>query len=434
MTNQNHGFETVSVHAGTPPDAGTGARQFPIYQTASFVFDDVDHAASLFSLQQPGFIYSRLTNPNCAALGERLAALEEGVGTVLTSSGHAAQILAFFPLMQPGDEIIAADKLYGGSINQMGNSYKKFGWNTTFVDPSDPENFRKAATDRTRAVFIESLANPGGIVTDIAAIAKVAHEIGVPLIVDNTLATPALCKPLTHGADIVVHSTTKFLSGNGTAIGGCIVDSGNFDWAASDKFPSLTQPSAEYHGLVFAETFGNLAYIMHGHAVGLRDLGSSQSPFNAWLTMLGTETLTLRMEKHCQNTQAVAEFLQKHPAIASVSYAGLESDPYHGLAKKYLPNGAGAVLTFSLHGGYEACISMVEGCELFSHLANVGDTRSLIIHPASTTHSQLTEDQLDAAGASANTVRLSIGIETIDDIIGDLTQALGKIPAISKAA
>ncbi len=434
MANPKPGFETLSVHAGGAPDPTTGARQTPVYQTASYVFNDAEHAASLFNLQRPGFIYSRLTNPTVAALEERCAALEDGIGSTATASGHAAQILALFPLMGPGDEIVAANKLYGGSINQMGISYKKFGWKTTFVDPDEPANFRSAITDRTKALFIESLANPGGVVTDIAAIADIAHDAGIPLIVDNTLATPYLCRPFEHGADIIVHSTTKFLSGNGTAVGGVVVDSGKFDWLQNDKFPSMSSPAPEYHGLTFAETFGELGYTIYGHAVGLRDLGASQAPMNAFLTLLGIETLPLRMERHCQNALTVAKYLQGHPAVKWVSYAGLEDDKYHGLAQRYLPNGTGAVLTFGLVAGYDACVALVDKVELFSHLANIGDTRSLIIHPASTTHRQLDEAQLVASGASRDAVRISVGIETVEDIIADLDQALSVIHGTTTTA
>ena len=433
MSNRKPGIETLSVHAGTPPDPTTGARQMPIYQTSSFVFDDADHAASLFNLQLPGFIYSRLTNPTVSAMEERIAALEDGRGATATSSGHAAQILALFPLMHPGDEIIAANKLYGGSINQMGISYKKFGWNASFVDPDDPENFRAAITDKTKAIFIESLANPGGVVVDIEAVAAVAQDTGIPLIVDNTMATPYLCKPFEHGADIIVHSTTKFLSGNGSSIGGCVVDSGNFDFADREKFPSLSEPAAEYHGLNFAETFGDLAYTMHSHAVGLRDLGACQSPINAWITLLGIETLALRMERHCENALKVATYLEGHPAIDWVSYAGLESSKYYALRKRYMPKGAGGVFTFGLKGGYDAGVALVDRCELLSHLANIGDTRSLILHPASTTHRQLTEEQLKAAGAGPEVIRISIGIETVEDVINDLDQALAGLETAQAA-
>ncbi|MFO0995095.1 MAG: O-acetylhomoserine aminocarboxypropyltransferase [Alphaproteobacteria bacterium] len=431
MSEQKRGFETLSVHAGASPDPTTGARQTPIYQTTSFVFDDVDHAASLFNLQVPGFIYSRLTNPTVSVLEERMAALEGGRGATATASGHAAQILALFPLMGPGDEIVASTKLYGGSVNQMGHSYKKFGWNTKFADPDDPKNIERAITEKTKAIFIEVLANPGGVVVDLGAIASIAKKAGIPLVVDNTLATPYLCRPIEHGADIVIHSTTKFLSGNGTSIGGVVIDSGKFDWLKSGKFPSLTKPAPEYHGLVFAETFGDLAYTIYGHAIGLRDLGASQSPLNAWLTLLGIETLALRMERHCANAGKVAAFLEKHPAVAWVSYAGLPSSRYHALAKRYLPKGAGSVFTFGVKGGYEAGVKLVESCELFSHLANIGDARSLIIHPASTTHRQLTEEQRVAAGAGPDVVRLSIGIESVDDIIADLDRGLGA--AVSKS-
>jgi O-acetylhomoserine (thiol)-lyase len=426
MSSKNPGMETLAVHAGGAPDPTTGARQTPIYQTTSFVFDDADHAASLFDLQAPGFIYSRLTNPTVAVLEERCAALENGIGATATSSGHAAQILALFPLMSPGDDIVAANKLYGGSINQMGISYKKFGWDACFVDPDDPENFAAAITERTKAVFIESLANPGGVVTDIEAIAKVAHDAGVLLIVDNTMATPYLCRPFDYGADIIVHSTTKFLSGNGASVGGVVIDSGNIDWFKNDKYPSLSQPAPEYHGLTFAETFGNLSYTLYGHAVGLRDLGACQSPMNAYLTLLGIETLPLRMERHCANAQAVAEYLNGHNAVSWVFYAGLDDNKYRSLAKQYMPKGAGAVFTFGLKGGYDAGIAFVEALELFSHLANIGDSRSLVIHPASTTHRQLSEAQQTAAGAGPDVIRLSIGIESLDDIIADLSDALDK--------
>jgi len=424
------GFNTLLVHAGTAPDPTTGARQTPIYQTTSFVFDDVDHAASLFNLQKLGFIYSRLTNPTVSALEERMAALEGGVGATATSSGHAAQLLALFPFMEPGAEIVLAKKLYGGSINQLGNSFPRaFGWKSVFVDGDDPENFRKAASENTRALFIESVANPGGVIQDIEAIAKVAHEIGVPLIVDNTMATPYLCRPFDFGADIVVHSTTKFLSGNGTSIGGVVVDSGRFDWSQSDRFKGLTAEDPGYHGLKFHETFGELAYTFHGHAVGLRDLGANQSPMNAFLTLLGIETLSLRMARHCENAMKVAEHLEGHPKVEWVNYAGLSSSPYNNLAKKYTPKGCGAVFTFGVKGGYEAGVKLVESVELFSHLANIGDSRSLIIHPASTTHRQLSEEKLLEAGAGPDVVRLSIGIEDVEDIIADLDQALVKATA-----
>lgn len=423
------GFETRAIHAGAAPDPATGARAIPIYQTTSFVFDSADHAATLFNLQEAGFIYSRLTNPTVSVLEERVANLEGGRGAIATASGHAAQLLALFPLMRPGDEIVAARQLYGGSLNQLGNAFRRaFGWIARFVDATRPEEVRAAVTERTRAIFVESLANPGGVVVDLAAIAAIAEEAGVPLIVDNTLATPWLCRPIEHGATLVVHSTTKFLSGNGTTLGGIVVDSGRFDWSRGGRFPALSDPEPGYHGLRFAETFGNLAFTVHGHAVGLRDLGPAQAPLNAFLTLCGIETLPLRMERHCANALAVAQWLEQHPKVAWVSYAGLPSSPYHALAQRYLPRGAGAVFTFGLKGGYAAGIKVVESVRLFSHLANIGDCRSLIIHPASTTHRQLSPEQQRAAGAGPEVVRLSVGLETVADIIADLDQALAQVP------
>ncbi len=419
------GFETRAIHAGAAPDPATGARQTPIYQTTSFVFDDVDDAASLFNLQKVGFIYSRLTNPTVAVLEERLANLEGGAGATATSSGHAAQLLALFPLMEPGDEVVASQKLYGGSLNQLGISFPRaFGWKSVFVDTDNPENVRAAITPKTKAIFVESLANPGGVVTDIEAIAKIADAAGIPLIVDNTLATPYLINPIQWGATLVVHSTTKFLSGNGTSVGGVVIDSGTFDWTKSGKFPALSEPDAGYHGLKFHETFGHLAFTIHGHAVGLRDLGPSQAPLNAFLTLNGIETLPLRMQRHSDSALKVAQFLEGHPAVSWVSYAGLESSKYNGLAKKYLPRGAGAVLTFGVKGGYDAGVKVVENVQLLSHLANIGDSRSLVIHPSSTTHRQLSPEAQAKAGAGPEVIRLSIGLETVEDIIADLDRAL----------
>ncbi|CBS87081.1 O-acetylhomoserine aminocarboxypropyltransferase [Azospirillum lipoferum] len=428
MTEQkNFGFETRAIHAGAAPDPATGARQTPIYQTTSFVFDDVDDAASLFNLQKVGFIYSRLTNPTVAVLEERLANLEGGAGATATSSGHAAQLLALFPLMAPGDHIVASKKLYGGSLNQLGISFPRaFGWQPSFVDTDTVDNVKAALTEKTKAIFVESLANPGGVVTDIEAIARIADEAGIPLIVDNTLATPYLINPIQWGATLVVHSTTKFLSGNGTSVGGVVVDSGKFDWSKSGKFPALSEPDPGYHGLRFHETFGHLAFTIHGHAVGLRDLGPSQAPMNAFLTLNGIETLPLRMQRHADSALKVAQFLESHPAVSWVSYAGLESSKYRDLAKKYLPRGAGAVLTFGVKGGFEAGVKVVESVELFSHLANIGDARSLIIHPSSTTHRQLSAEAQASAGAGPEVIRLSIGLETPEDIIADLDQALNK--------
>ena len=423
----NYGFNTLAVHSGTAPDPATGARTFPIYQTASYVFDDADHAASLFNLQSPGFIYSRLTNPTVAALEEKLATLEGGRGGTATSSGHAAETLALFPLMSPGMEVIVADKLYGGTINLMGKSYQKFGWKAIFANTEDPESFRRAVTEKTRAIFIENLANPGGIVADLEAIVKIANEAGVPLVVDNTLATPFLSQPFEWGADLVVHSTTKYLSGQGNAIGGVVIDSGKFPWLGNPKYPSLSAPSVEYNGLIFAETFGDLAYTMYSHAVSLRDLGCTQSPMNAWITLNGVETLPLRMERHCSNGLAVAEFLEKHQNVEWVSHAGLKSSPYYKLGKKYFPNGTGSLFAFGVKGGYESGLKLLESVELFSHVANLGDTRSLILHPASTTHRQLTEEQRISASAGPEVVRLSVGIECAEDLIADLDQALNKL-------
>ena len=429
---RSYGFETRMIHAGAQPEPITGARQTPIFQNTGYVFHDADHAASLYNLQTFGFVYSRLGNPTVAVLEERLANLEGGRGATCCSSGHAAQLLTLFPLMEPGDTFIASNRLYGGSVTQFGKTFQKFDWHVTFVDVDEPENVRKALTPGCKAIFTESLANPGGVVSDLEALGKIAKEAGIPLIVDNTLATPYLCQPMEWGADLVVHSTTKFLTGNGTVVGGAVVDSGRFDWTASDKYPSLSKPEPAYHGLTFAETFGDMAYATHAHAVGLRDLGMTMAPMNAFLTLLGLETLSLRMERHCDNALAVARFLEGHPAVDWVSYAGLEKSPYHALAQKYTGGRGGGLFTFGVKGGYEVGMSVVENCNLFSHLANIGDSRSLILHPASTTHRQLSEEQRLAAGAGPEVVRLSIGLETVEDIIADLDQALGK--AMAKGA
>lgn len=418
------GFETRSVHAGAAPDPVTGARITPIYQTASYVFEDADQAASLFNLHSFGHVYSRLSNPTVAVLEERVANLEGGRAGVAAASGHAAQFLTFFTLLEPGDDFIASRNLYGGTLTQFGLSFKRLGWHCAFVDPSDPDNFRKALTPKTKAIFVESLANPGGIVVDLEAVAKVAHEAGIPLIVDNTLATPFLCQPIAWGADIVCHSTTKFLAGHGNSLGGVVVESGKFDWARSGKFPSMTEPEPAYHGLNFSETFGDFGFTTKARAVALRDFGPALSPMNAFLTLTGIETLPLRMERHVANAGKVAQFLADHPKVAWVSYAGLPSSPWHALARKYLPKGPGAVFTFGVKGGYEAGLRVVERVNLFSHLANIGDTRSLILHPASTTHRQLTDEQRLAAGAGPDVIRLSVGIETVDDLIRDLDRAL----------
>lgn len=424
MTDRLPGFNTRAIHAGAVPDPTTGARATPIYQTASFVFDDAEHAASLFGLEAFGNIYSRITNPTNAVLEERVAALEGGTAAVAVASGHAAEFLVMHALMQPGDEFIAADRLYGGSINQFNHSYKNFGWNVVWAQTDDPSSFERAITPRTKAIFCESIANPGGVITDIAALAEIAKRHNLPLIVDNTMASPYLIRPFEHGADIVVHSATKFLGGHGNSIGGLVVDGGTFPWAGDARFPMLSAPRPEYAGKVLAETFGNFAFAIAVRVLGLRDLGPALAPFNAFLLLSGIETLPLRMQRHCDNALAVATFLQSHPAVAWVSYPGLETDRYHQLARRYTPHGAGAVFTLGLKGGYEAGVKLVSNLTLFSHLANIGDTRSLIIHPASTTHRQLTDPQRIAAGAGPEVVRLSVGLEDPQDLIADLDAAL----------
>lgn len=418
------GFSTLAIHAGAQPDPSTGARATPIYQTTSFVFDDVDHAASLFGLQAFGNIYTRITNPTTAVLEERVAALEGGTAALAVASGHSAQLLCFHTMMQPGDNIVAANKLYGGSINQLKHSFKSFGWDVKWADPSDLGTFEAAIDENTKAIFIESLANPGGVVTDIEGISAIAKAKGIPLVVDNTMATPYLCRPIEHGADIVLHSLTKFMGGHGTSMGGVIVDGGSFNWSANDRYPLLSKPRDEYHGLVIHETFGNFGFAIACRVLGLRDLGPAISPFNSFMILNGIETLPLRMQRHCDNALAVAKHLQAHAKVKWVSYAGLESDAHHGLQQKYMPKGAGAVFTFGVEGGYEAGVKMVSNTQLFSHLANIGDTRSLIIHPASTTHRQLEDDHKVAAGAGPDVVRISVGLEDVADIIADLDQAL----------
>ncbi|MSU91210.1 aminotransferase class I/II-fold pyridoxal phosphate-dependent enzyme [Rhodobacteraceae bacterium 2CG4] len=420
------GFDTLQVHAGVRPDPATGARQVPIYQNTAYAFRDAEHAAKLFNLQEVGYIYSRLTNPTVSALQERVATLEGGVGAVGCSSGHAAQIMALFPLMRPGDNIVVSTRLYGGTVTQFSQTIKRFGWTASFVDFDDLDAIRNAADGNTRAIFCESIANPGGYVTDIPAVADVANALQVPLIVDNTSATPYLCRPFEQGAHLIVHSTTKYLSGNGTSVGGVIVDSGSFDWTAAGKYPSLTEPEPAYHGLKFHETFGPLAFTFHSIAIGLRDLGMTMAPMNAFQTLLGIETLSLRMQKHVANARKVAAWLEQDARVTGVTYAGLPSSPWSERAGRLYPKGAGALFTFSVQGGYDACVRLVDSVEIFSHVANLGDTRSLIIHSASTTHRQLSPEQQEAAGAGPDVVRLSIGIEDADDLIADLDQALAK--------
>jgi O-acetylhomoserine (thiol)-lyase len=418
------GFATLAIHAGAAPDPSTGARVTPVFQTTSYVFNNVDHAAALFNLEVFGNIYTRIGNPTQAVLEQRVAALEGGTAALAVASGHAAQALVFHTLMQPGDEFIAGRQLYGGSVNQFNHAFKSFDWNVRWADATRPETFAEAITPKTKAVFCESIANPGGIVVDLPAISAIARTAGVPLIVDNTLATPYLCQPKAHGADIVVHSLTKFMGGHGNSIGGAIVDCGTFDWLASTrKYPALQDPNPSYNGMRMAETFGNFAFALTARVLGLRDLGPAISPFNAFLILTGIETLPLRMAKHCENAVAVASHLAGHPTVAWVNYAGLPD--YHALAKRICPKGAGSVFTFGLKGGYDAGVRLVSNVQLFSHLANIGDVRSLIIHPASTTHRQLTDDQRAAAGAGDDVVRVSIGLEDVADIIADLDQALG---------
>ena len=421
---KDFGFETRAIHAGSIPDAITGARNTPIHHSTSYVFDDADHAASLFNLQTFGFIYSRITNPTVAVLEERIANLENGRAACAAGSGHAAQFLTFFTLLEPGDHFVASQNLYGGSITQFGTSFKRLGWNCTFANPLEAETFKKALTPKSKAIFIESVSNPSSIIGNIGEIGDIAHEAGIPLIVDNTMASPYLFKPIDHGADIVIHSTTKYLNGHGNSMGGVIVESGHFDWSQNKKFPSMTEPDDAYHGLTFYETFGDFGFTMRLRTVALRDFGPALSPTNAFMTITGIETLPLRMDRHVQNAETIAEWLEDHPAIDWVSYAGLRSSPSYINKKKYFRNGCGSVFTFGLKGGYQAGIKLVESCELISHLANVGDTRSLILHPASTTHRQLTKQQQISAGAGPDVIRISIGLETAADIIDDLNRGL----------
>lgn len=417
------GFKTRSLHAGQRPDPTTGARAVPIYQTTSYVFEDTEHAANLFALQRFGNIYTRIMNPTTAAFEERMASLEGGVGALAVGSGQAAQFITIFTLMSEGDEIVASSTLYGGTYTQFDISFRKMGIQTTFVDSSDPENFRRAITPRTRALYAETIGNPKINVCDIEAIAKVAHAHNLPLIIDNTFATPYLCRPIEWGADIVVHSATKFIGGHGTSIGGVIVDSGRFKWD-NGLFPGLTEPSKGYHDIRFYETFGDFAWIMKARVESLRDMGPALSPFNSFMFLQGLETLAVRMREHVSNAKSIAEFLSGHPAVAWVSYPSLLTSPDYLLAQKYLPDGAGAIFTFGIKGGLAAGKKFIEGLQLFSHLANVGDAKSLVIHPASTTHAQLSEEEQLSSGVSPDLIRLSIGLEDVADLIWDLEQAL----------
>jgi O-acetylhomoserine (thiol)-lyase len=423
MSDRKFGFETLCLHAGTLPDPTTGSRAAPIYQTTAYVFDSADHAASLFNLQTFGNIYTRIMNPTNAAFEERMAALEGGRGALALSSGMAAQMVALLTLLEAGDELVSASTLYGGTYSQFDVSFRKLGIETKFVDPDDPENFRRAIGPKTKAVFAETIGNPIINVLDIERVAAVAHEAGIPLIVDNTFATPWLCRPIEHGADIVVHSATKFICGHGTSIGGVIVESGKFPWD-NGRFPMMTEPSKGYHGVRFYETFGDFGWIMKARLETLRTFGPALSPFNAFLFLQGLETLALRMERHCANGLAIARFLKKHPAVAWVNYPGLADSPYHELAKKYLPRGVGSIFTFGIRGDMQAGVRFIESVQVLSHLANVGDAKSLVIHPASTTHRQLSEEEQIAAGVAPDMIRLSIGLETVDDLLWDIGQAL----------
>jgi O-acetylhomoserine (thiol)-lyase len=417
------GFHTRSLHAGQRPDRETGARAVPIYQTTSYVFEDSDHAAQLFALQRFGNIYTRIMNPTTAVFEERVASLEGGIGALGVASGQSAQFLALTSLMEPGDHMVSASTLYGGTYTQFDVTFRRFGVSTTFVEPDDPENFRRAITPKTRVLYGETIANPRMNVLDIEKVAAIAHEHNIPLVIDNTMASPYLCRPMEHGADIVVHSATKFLGGHGTSIGGIIVDSGRFPWTQG-HFPQLTEPSPGYHGIRFTETFGELAFIIKVRVEGLRDIGPCLSPFNSFLFLQGIETLALRMERHSRNALAVAEFLSTHPLVTWVKYPALKSSPYKAMSDKYLSKGAGSIVTFGIKGGMDAGRKMIDSVQLFSHLANLGDAKSLIIHPASTTHQQLSDEQQLEAGITKDLVRVSVGIEDTEDILWDLDQAL----------
>ena len=413
------------MHAGHRPDSDTGSRAVPIYQTTSYVFEDTEHAANLFNLQRFGNIYTRIMNPTTAVFEERMAALERGVGALAVSSGQAAQFIAIANLLGAGDEIVASKTLYGGTYTQFDVSFRRLGINTVFVDPDDPENFRRAITPQTRVLYAETIGNPLLNVLDIEAVAKIAHDADLPLIIDNTFASPCLCRPIEHGADIVVHSATKFIGGHGTSIGGVIVDSGRFPWDRG-AFPQMLEPSKGYHGIRFYETFGDFAYIMKARVEGLRDFGPALSPFNSFLFLQGLETLKLRMDCHSRNALEVARYLSGHPQVAWVNYPGLPASRYYSLAQKYLPNGAGAIMSFGIRGGLQAGKRFIESLQLVSHLANVGDAKSLVIHPASTTHQQLSDEEKQACGISDDLIRLSVGIEEIEDILWDLDQALSR--------
>ncbi|MGH8692785.1 MAG: O-acetylhomoserine aminocarboxypropyltransferase/cysteine synthase family protein [Burkholderiales bacterium] len=428
MADREFGFGTLCLHAGQIPDAATGSRAVPIYQTTSFVFDSADHAASLFNLQTFGNVYSRISNPTVAVFEERMAALEGGRAALAASSGQAAQMCALLTILREGDEIVSASTLYGGTYSQFDVTFRQFGINTVFVNPDDPENFRKALTPRTRVLYAETMGNPQINVLDIEAVAKIAGEAGVPLIVDSTFASPYLCQPIRFGADIVIHSATKFIGGHGTTMGGVVVESGKFPWG-NGKFPMMTEPSRGYHGVIFHETFGDFGYTMKCRMETMRTLGPVLSPLNAWLLLQGLETLHVRMERHVQNATQVAEFLVNHPRVSWVNYPGLKNSPYYKLAQKYLPKGCGSIMTFGIKGGMEAGVKFIEALQFCSHLANVGDAKTLVIHPASTTHRQLSEEEQMRAGVGPDMIRLSIGIEDVNDILWDIEQALAQSKA-----
>jgi O-acetylhomoserine (thiol)-lyase len=424
MADREFGFETLCLHAGQIPDAQTGSRAVPLYQTTSYVFDSADHAASLFNLQTFGNVYTRLSNPTTAVFEERMAAIEGGRAAVATASGQAAEMVALLNILESGDHVVSSSKLYGGTYTMLAVSFKKLGIESTLVDPDDPENFRRALRPNTKAFFSETLGNPAINVIDIAAVGAIARGAGVPLIVDNTAASPYLCQPFAHGADIVVHSATKFIGGHGTSMGGVVIESGKFPWD-NGKFPSMTEPSAGYHGVRFYETFGDFGFTMKARMEVLRVFGPTISPFNSWLLLQGLETLPVRMDRHCANAMGVAKFLSDHPKVSWVNYPGLPSSPYHALAKRYMPKGAGSLLSFGIEGGFEAGVKFIEALQFVSHLANIGDAKSLVIHPASTTHRQLNEEEQKKAGVPPDMVRLSIGLETLDDILWDIDRALG---------
>jgi O-acetylhomoserine (thiol)-lyase len=424
MSDREFGFETLCLHAGQIPDAATGSRAVPLYQTTSYVFDSADHAASLFNLQTFGNVYTRLSNPTTAVFEERMAAIEGGRAAVATASGQAAEMVALLNILESGDHVVSSSKLYGGTYTMLAVNFRKLGIEATLVDPDDPENFRRAIQPNTKAIFSETLGNPAINVIDIAAVGAIAREAGVPFIVDNTAASPYLCQPLLHGADIVVHSATKFIGGHGTSMGGIVVESGRFPWD-NGRFPGMTEPSPGYHGVKFYETFGDFGFTMKARMEVLRVFGPTISPFNAWLMLQGLETLPVRMDRHCANAMGVAKFLQDHPKVSWVNYPGLPSSPYHALAKRYLPKGAGALLSFGIRGGFDAGVKFIEALQFVSHLANIGDAKSLVIHPASTTHRQLDEEELEKAGVPPDMVRLSIGLETLEDILWDIDRALG---------